>query len=451
MYDYDLFVIGAGSGGVASSRRAAPYGARAAICENSRVGGTCVIRGCIPKKLFVYGAHVSEEIRDAANFGWTIRDARFDWPTLVANTAKEVDRLNGIYENMLRDAGVELIRGSGRLVDPHTVEVDGHRATAERILIASGARPALPDVPGIEHAITSDDVFTLERKPERMVIVGGGYIAVEFACVFNALGTQVTEVIRGDNVLRGFDRDIRLHLESEMEREGIDIRRRTQVSEIVRHIDCLLVNCVDGSHIEADVVMYATGRIPNTENLGLAEAGVEMRRNGAVVVDEWSRSSVENIYAVGDCTDRKNLTPVAIAEGRALVETLYNDNPMTIDYDHVPSAVFSQPPVGSVGLPEEEARSRYGDISLFRSTFRPLKNTVSGNPGRTMMKLVVDKASDRVVGAHMVGPDAPEIVQMVAIAMNFGATKAQFDATIGAHPTAGEEFMIMYKPFEPIE
>lgn len=455
MYDYDLFTIGAGSGGVAATRRAGAYGARAAICEEDRAGGTCVLRGCIPKKFLVYAAHMAEDIEDSAGFGWTIGQARFDWPTLMANKNTELDRLNKIYETMLANAGVELIHGRGRLLDAHTVEITSaggrRRVTAETILVATGGWPKMPDVPGIEHAITSNEALDLPALPERMVIVGGGYIAVEFANIFNRLGVEVTEIIRADHLLRGFDGDVRIHLEDEMTRQGISIRAGCQVAAIRRVGNALVLDTNEGVAIETDVVMYATGRAPNTAGIGLGAAGVEVAANGAVKVDDWSRTNVDNIYAVGDCTDRVNLTPVAIAEGRALVETLYNDNPQKVDYADIPSAVFSQPPIGSVGLTEEKARESFGDIAIFRSAFRPLKNTISGSQGRSMMKLVVDRASDRVVGCHMVGPDAPEIVQGVGVALKCNATKADFDATMAIHPTAAEEFVTMYEVAEAAE
>lgn len=450
-FDYDLITLGAGSGGVRASRLAAGYGARVAICEESRVGGTCVIRGCVPKKLLVYGAHFAEDFADAAGFGWTVGETSFDWQRLIANKNAEIDRLNGIYERILDDSGVTILRGRARLTGPHTVEVDGKSYTAANILIAVGGWPSLPDIPGIEHAITSNEALDLPALPQRMVIVGGGYIAVEFAGIFNALGVQVTQIIRGDTLLRGFDQDIRTALASEMVNKGVDLRCETTVRSIKKlpngQFSLRLAGGLSGEVIDTDLVMYATGRRPKTAGLGLEEVGVQLDRSGAIIVDEQNRSSVPHIYAVGDVTDRVNLTPVAIAEGRSFAETLFNDNPMTVDYENIASAVFSQPPVGSVGLSEAAARERYGcGVQIFVARFKPMRNTLSGRDERTMMKLVVRRDDDRVLGCHMVGPDAPEIIQGLAIALKCGATKAQFDATIGIHPTAAEEFVTMRDP-----
>jgi glutathione reductase (NADPH) len=442
-YDYDLFTIGAGSGGVAASRRAASYGPRVAIAESVRVGGTCVLRGCVPKKLLVYGAHFAEELADAAGFGWAVEGASLDWGRLVAAKDRELDRLNGIYINMLRNAGVTIIDGHARLVDAHTLEVAGKRVTAETILIATGGAPSLPQIPGIEHAITSDGALDLKSLPKRVAIVGGGYIAVEFAGIFRAAGVEVTQILRADTVLRGFDEDVRQVLAEEMGKKGIQIRAGTRVTGIDRRSDGLALALDTGGELVVDCVLYATGRRPNTRDLGLAEVGVTLNKAGAIAVDEWSRTTVPNIYAVGDVTDRINLTPVAIAEGRAMAETLYNKNPMIMDHENVPSAVFSQPPIGSVGLTETQARSYYRAIDVYAARFRPMKHTLSGRDERTFMKLVVDRASDRVLGCHMVGADAPEIIQGLAIAVKCGATKAQFDRTVGIHPTAAEEFVTM--------
>jgi glutathione reductase (NADPH) len=442
-YDFDLITIGAGSGGVASSRRAGAYGARVAIIEELRVGGTCVLRGCVPKKLLVYGAQFADAFADAAGFGWSVPPARFDWPSLIAAKDKELDRLNQIYINMLNNAHVEIIDGRGVVVDPHTVEVGGRRITADNILIAVGGWPETPEIPGIEHVISSNEALDLAMLPKRIVIVGGGYIAVEFAGIFNGFGSEVVEIIRREEVLRGFDEDIRVYLGQEMRGRGIDIRGGTEVARIDKSAGGFIVTTTDGKQIETDCVMYATGRKPNTDGMGLEEIGVELTKNGAVVVDEWQRSSVPNIYAVGDVTDRINLTPVAIAEGRAIAETLYNNNPMRMDHADVPSAVFSQPPVSVVGLNEEEARREYGVVDIYQSRFRPMKNTLSGRDERTFMKLVVDAKTQRVLGCHMLGVDAPEIVQGLAIAIKCGATKQQFDQTVGIHPSAAEEFVTM--------
>jgi glutathione reductase (NADPH) len=442
-YDFDMITIGAGSGGVASSRRAGAYGARVAIVEELRVGGTCVLRGCVPKKLLVYGAQFADAFADAAGFGWSVPPASFDWPALIAAKDKELDRLHQIYINMLNNAHVEIIDARGIVTDPHTVEVGGRAYTAENILIAVGGWPETPDIPGIEHVISSNEALDLPSLPKRVVIVGGGYIAVEFAGIFNGFGSEVVEIIRREEVLRGFDEDIRVYLGQEMRGRGIDIRGGTQVARIDKAAGGYTLTTTDGKRIETDCVMYATGRKPNTKGMGLAEIGVDLTRNGAVIVDEWQRSSVPSIYAVGDVTDRINLTPVAIAEGRAIAETLYNNNPMTMDHADVPSAVFSQPPVSVVGLNEEEARKQYGEVDIYQSRFKPMKNTLSGRDERSFMKLVVDPKTDRVLGCHMLGVDAPEIVQGLAIAIKCGATKQQFDQTVGIHPSAAEEFVTM--------
>ncbi len=442
-YDFDMFTIGAGSGGVASSRRAGSYGARVAICEDSRVGGTCVIRGCVPKKLLVYGAQFADAFAEAAGFGWTVAPPVHDWASLIAAKNREIDRLEGVYRDLLKNSGVRLIEGRARLVDPHTVEIDGKRYTAANILVATGGHPVLPAVPGVEHAITSNEALDLPALPRRIVIVGGGYIAVEFAGIFKGLGAEVCLVIRGEELLGGFDDDIRVCLAQELRRRGIEIRARTEITRIDQRDHGFDLTTAQGDTLSADLVMYATGRRPNTRGMGLEEAGVKLDGERAVVVDGWSRSSVPHVYAVGNVTDRLNLTPVAIAEGRALAETLFNDNPIQIDHTNVATAVFSQPPVGTVGLTEREARQRHGAVDIYRTRFRPMKHTLSGREERTMMKLVVDRLSDRVLGCHMLGADAPEIIQGLAIALKCGATKRQFDQTIGIHPTAAEEFVTM--------
>jgi glutathione reductase (NADPH) len=442
-YDFDMFTIGAGSGGVASSRRAGSYGARVAICEELRVGGTCVLRGCVPKKLLVYGAQFAEAFADAAGFGWTVVPPSFDWPALIAAKDKEIGRLSQIYINMLKNSSVQIIDGHAVLVDPHTVEIAGRRYTADKILIATGSWPEAPDIPGIEHVISSNEALDLKELPRRIVIVGGGYIAVEFAGIFSALGSEVAELIRRDELLYGFDDDIRVALGQEMRGRGVAIHTLTHVARIEKRAQGYLVFTTGGREFSADIVMYATGRAPNTRSLGLAEIGVQTNENGAVVVDEWQRSSVPNIYAIGDVTDRINLTPVAIAEGRAIAETLFNDNPTKMDHADVPSAVFSEPPIGVVGLTEERARRAFGEVDIYMARFKPMKNTLSGREERTLMKLVVDPRSDRVLGCHMLGPDAPEIIQGLAIAVKCGATKRQFDQTVGIHPSAAEEFVTM--------
>ncbi len=443
--DFDLFVIGAGSGGVAGSRRAASYGAKVAIAESVRVGGTCVLRGCVPKKLLVYGSHFAEEIEDARGFGWEVT-GRLDWAKLIAAKDREIDRLNSVYLRMLRDSGVTLIDGFARLLDVNTVDIGGRRIRAKHILIATGGKPMLPAIPGVEHAITSDQALDLKVLPKRLAIVGGGYIALEFASIFAAAGVAVTVVIRGDRVLRGFDDDVRSHLAAELTKKGIVTRAETSVRAIVREGAEFSLVSADSAPIKTDLVMYATGRGPNTEGLGLAEAGIALGAKGEVKVDDASRTSLPNVYAIGDCTDRLNLTPVAIAEGRALAETLFNRNPTIVTLDNVPTAVFTQPPVGSVGLAEADARKRHGAVDIYRTAFRPMKHTLSGRDERTMMKLVVDRATGRVLGVHMVGPDSPEIIQGIAIAVKAGLTKRDFDATIALHPTAAEEFVLMREP-----
>lgn len=442
-YDYDLFVIGAGSGGVRASRMAAAHGARVAICEESRVGGTCVIRGCVPKKLLVYASQFADEFEDSAGFGWTIEGRRFSWPRLIAAKNAEIARLNGVYLRLLEDAGVELVPERGVLEDPHTVRLGERRVSAETILVATGSWPNLPDIPGIGHAVTSNEALELAALPERLAIVGGGYIATEFAGIFNGLGSRVTLLYRGQQILRGFDDDVRDTLADEMRKRGVDLRVRANVAGIDRTDGGYALRLREGGTVEADLVLYATGRRPNTAGLGLEAAGVELDAAGAVVVDAYSRTSQPSIYAVGDVTDRLNLTPVAIKEGAAFADTVFGGRPTRPDHELVPSAVFSQPAVATVGLTETAARERLGAVDVYRSTFRPMKHTLSGRDERTMMKLVVDPASDRVVGCHMVGPDAAEIIQGLAVALKCGATKAQFDATVGIHPTAAEEFVTM--------
>src|SRR5579884_233752 len=447
-YDFDLFTIGAGSGGVAGSRRAGSYGARVAIVVESRVGGTCVLRGCVPKKLLVYGAQFADAFADAAGFGWTVPPATHDWGALIAAKDKEIARLSQIYINMLNNSGVEIIEGRGVLVDPHTVEVAGRHYTAENILIAVGGHPTVPDIPGIEHVISSNEALDLTELPRNIVIVGGGYIAVEFAGIFNGLGAKVTEIIRREELLHGFDDDLRVSLAQEMRTRGIEIRTHTNVTRIEKDPrEGYTVVTSIGQEISADLVMYATGRGPNTRGLGLAEVGVELNERGAVVVDEWQRSTVPNIYAVGDVTDRLNLTPVAIGEGRAIAETLYNNNPIKMDHANVPTAVFSQPPIGTVGLTEEQARREVGEVDIYCARFKPMKNTLAGRDERTFVKLVVDARTDRVLGCHMIGADAPEIVQGLAIAVKCGASKKMFDQTVGIHPSAAEEFVTLREKF----
>jgi glutathione reductase (NADPH) len=442
--DYDLFTIGAGSGGVRASRISASLGARVAVAEERYLGGTCVNVGCVPKKLLVYASSFQEEFEDAAGFGWTVGDRTADWATLIANKDREIERLNGIYARLLDEAGVERFEGRARIVDPHTVRVGDRTVTAENILVATGSWPHLPEIPGIEHAITSNEAFYLESLPERVLVVGGGYIAVEFAGIFHGLGSRVTQLYRGPLFLRGFDDDVREALAEEIRKTGIDLRFGANPASIERATDGSLVATLeDGSRCEADTILYATGRRPLTADLGLEDAKVALAPSGAIVVDEYSRTSVENIWAIGDVTDRLNLTPVAIHEGMCLAATLFGGAPTAPVHEDVASAVFSQPPLATVGLTEAAARERYGEIDVYRTGFRELKHTLSGRDQRTLMKLVVDRATDRVVGAHMVGPHAAEIIQGLAIAVKCGATKAQFDATIGIHPSSAEEFVTM--------
>lgn len=447
-FDYDLFTIGAGSGGVAASRRAASYGARVAIAEGRRVAGTCVLRGCVPKKLLVYGVHFAHELEDAAGYGWTVGGSTLDWARLIAAKDKEIDRLHGIYVKMLNDAGVAILDGWAEIVGPNEVRLGGRTYRARHILVATGGRPEKPAIPGIEHAITSDEALDLKTLPRRIVIVGGGYIAVEFAGIFRAAGVEVTELIRADQILRGFDGDIRTHLAAEMAKQGIQIRPGVRVARIDKGSSGFELTSETGESFETDLVMYATGRVPNTTGMGLETVGVHLNKRGAISVDEWQQTTVPSIYAVGDCTDRINLTPVAIAEGRAVAETLFNRNPTKMDHHNVPSAVFSQPPVGSVGLSEEAAR-QIAAVDIYRAVFRPMKFILPGRDEKTMMKLVVDRESGRVLGAHMVGADAPEIVQGLAIAVKAGLTKSQWDRTVAIHPTAAEEFVLMREPVRP--
>jgi glutathione reductase (NADPH) len=442
-YDYDLYIIGAGSGGVRAARVAAGHGARVGIAEASRVGGTCVIRGCIPKKLLAYAAHYRGEFEDAVGFGWTVDGATFDWSTLIANKDREIDRLNGVYIRLLDNADVDLHETRAGLVDPHTIALaDGRRFTTEHILIATGGRPSRPQLPGVELAITSDDAFHLKALPKSVVIVGGGYIALEFAGIFSGLGSRVTLVHRGPKVLRGFDEDVRSTVAEEMSKRGVTFRLETTARAVERRKQGLALILSDGEAIEADTVMFATGRRPNTDGMGLEEVGVTLAPGGAVAVDEWSRSSIANIHAIGDATDRMNLTPVAIREGHAFADTVFGRRPWATEYDAVPTAVFLNPPIGVVGLTEVEARAR-GPVDVYRTRFRPLRHTLSGRDEKTFMKLVVDRASGVVLGAHMVGEDAPEIIQAVAIAVKLGATKEQFDLTVALHPSAAEEFVTL--------
>jgi len=441
-YDYDLFTIGAGSGGVRASRMSAAFGAKVAVAEERYLGGTCVNVGCIPKKLLVYASHYGDDFQDAAGYGWTA-GGRFDWATLIANKNAEIQRLNGIYRKLLTDAGVTVIEAHAEIIDRHTVLIDGKKITAQYLLVAVGSWPMVPRFPGSEHAITSNEAFYLRALPKRVIIVGGGYTGVEFSGIFHGLGARTTQLYWNELFLRGFDIDIRRSLAEEMRKRGIDLRFKADIVRIEKSDTGLRATLTDGSIIEADQILYATGRLSNTPKLGLENIGVGLKENGAVIVDAYSQSTVENIYAIGDCTDRMMLTPVAIAEGMAVAHTLFNNNPTKPNYLNVPTAIFSAPNCGTVGLTEDDAGANGFEIDIYRSRFKPLKHTLSGRDERTMMKLVVDRTSDRVLGCHMVGADAGEIIQGLAIALNCGATKALFDATIGIHPTAAEEFVTM--------
>ncbi len=447
-FDYDLFVIGAGSGGVRAARFAANFGARVAIAEERYLGGTCVNVGCIPKKLLVYASHVHSEIEDARGYGWTTEPPRFDWPTLIRNKDEEISRLNGVYAQLLRSAGVEILAERAHVVGPQAVQIAGRTLSAERILVATGGWPQVPSISGREYAITSNEAFHLEQLPPRITIVGGGYIAVEFAGIFHGLGVETTLVHRGELFLRGFDYDLRAALAREMEREGVQLKFGVTVANIARNARELTLSLSTGEILTTDLVMYATGRAPNTAGLGLSEVGVALDANGAVIVNNEYQTNVPSIYAIGDVTNRVNLTPVALAEAMAFTRRVYGGMEAWMDYEAIPTAVFSNPTIGTVGPTEEEARKRYGDIVVFKSTFTPLKHTLTGRGEKTLMKLLVDRASDRVIAAHMLGPDAGEIIQGIAIAIRAGATKAQFDSTIGIHPTAAEEFVTMRTPVE---
>ena len=449
-YDYDLFVIGAGSGGVRAARLASETGARVGIAEEYRVGGTCVIRGCVPKKLLVYGSRYGAEIEDAKAFGWTFDGMRFDWPTLIHNVRLEVDRLNGLYTRALETSGVDRFLTRATVAGPHEIKILDRDETisAKYILVATGAHPAMPEVSGREHLISSNECFQLEALPESIVIIGAGYIGMEFASIFVGLGVSVTVLYRGDQVLRGFDMDLRDGVAEAMRDRGIDFRMNTQVASINKDGDGYRVALKDGGTISASLVMAATGRVPNTTGLGLQQAGVELGWNGHVVVDEYSKSTVDSIYAVGDVTDRKNLTPVAIREGIAFIETVFKDKPDTMDYDFIPTAVFTEPEIGTVGLSEEEAREKYRAVDIYKSSFRPMRATISGRDEKMLIKLVIDAESGKVLGVHLLGPDAAEIVQMAAISLRLGVTKEQLDGTMALHPSIAEEIVTMRQKWE---
>jgi glutathione reductase (NADPH) len=448
-HDVDLFVIGAGSGGVRAARIAAGHGARVMIAEEFRIGGTCVIRGCVPKKLLVYASRFSHEFADAAGFGWTVGTPSFDWPTLIANKDKEIDRLEAAYRSNLEKAGVEIVESRAIIEDTDTIRLlqSGARVRAANILIATGGSPHPGHViPGVEHAITSNQAFHLPTLPESIVVQGGGYIAVEFACIFAGLGSRVTLVYRGENILRGFDDEVRSHLRGEMEARGIKVITGQLVKAIEKHGERYAATLSDGRRLDADRVMFAVGRKPNIANLGIERAGVTTAEHGGIAVDRYSRTQVPNIFAVGDVTNRVNLTPVAIREGHAVADTLFGGQPTAVDHVHVPTAVFSEPEIGVIGLTEGQARESLARVDIYKSNFRPLKATLSGNRGRMLMKLVVDGSTDRVVGCHIVGESAGEMIQLVGIAVKMGATKADFDATMAVHPTAAEELVTMRQP-----
>ena len=446
-YDFDFFVIGAGSGGTRAARIAAAHGAKVGVAEERHLGGTCVNVGCVPKKLFTYAAHFAEDFEDAEGFGWTVGPRRHAWPKLIANKNREIARLNGIYERLIEGPGAEIFDNRAVFLDGHTLDVGGQRVTADKILIAVGGRPFVPGFDGSGHVITSDDAFFLPELPERIVIVGGGYIAVEFAGIFSGLGAQVTLLYRGERFLRGFDDDVREFLADEMVKKGVDLRFNTDVRGVTRRSGgSFSVDLNDGETVETDLVMYATGRVPNTGGLELDAAGVATGSSGAVRVDADWRTNVDNIYAIGDVTDRIQLTPVAIQEGHALADALFDPSGKTVGYEFVPSAVFSQPEIGTVGYTEGEARARFGALDIYRSSFKPMKHTLSGRDERGLMKLVVVRETQRVVGLHIVGPSAGEMTQGFAVAINMGATKQDFDATIGIHPTAAEELVTMREP-----
>lgn len=456
-YDYDLFVIGAGSGGLAASKRAASYGAKVAIAENDLVGGTCVIRGCVPKKLMVYGSHFPAIFRDAAGYGWKVGEVEHNWEHFITSIDQEVNRLSALHISFLGKAGVELKIGKAKLLDPHTVEVGDNKYTADKILIAVGGRPVKPDMPGFEYGITSNEIFHLKERPKHIVIIGAGYIGTEFACIMRGLGCEVTQITRGEKLLKGFDEDIRDNIEEGMIKHGINLIRKNIIKQVEKVPEGLKLTLSEPEQqpIIADTFLVATGRAPNVEGLGLENAGVELIDDAAIegpgystmkaiAVNEYSQTSQENIYAVGDVTDRINLTPVAIGEGRAFADSEFGDNRRIFSHEDVATAIFSTPEAATVGLTEEQARAKYGDdIKIYRTKFRPMYYVLPGVEEKTMMKLIVDTKSDRVLGAHMVGDNAAEIIQGIAIAVKMGATKKDFDATVGIHPSAAEEFVTM--------
>ncbi len=450
-YDYDLFVIGAGSGGVRAARVAAGMGAKVAIAEEYRVGGTCVIRGCVPKKLLVYASRFKGLFEDAEGFGWQLPRPSFDWTKLIAGKDREIDRLNAIYLRNLERSGVEVFLSRAVLADSHTVRLADRKEDirAKNILIATGSRPFIPDIGGAEHVATSNEALNFSQLPKSIAIAGGGYIALEFATIFAGLGSRVSLLYRGSQILRGFDQDLRDGLAEEMNKRGVDIRCNTEIISVTPDKDGYVLDFNNGDSLHKQKVMFATGRIPNTTGLGLENAGIKLGWNGYVIVDEYSRTSVEHVFAVGDVTHRVNLTPVAISEAMAFCETLFNDNPTPVDHEFIPTAVFSEPEVGTIGMSEQEAREKCRTVDIYKSRFRPMFHTLSGRDEQTMMKLVVDGESERVVGCHIMGPDAAEMVQLAAIPIRMGATKADFDATMALHPCAAEELVTMREKWQP--
>lgn len=449
-FDYDLFVIGAGSGGVRAARIASQHGAKTAIAEEFRYGGTCVIRGCVPKKLFVYASHFHESFEDAAGYGWTVGESQFDWKTLVANKDKEISRLENIYKSNLERVGVEVVKTRALIEGPHTIRLcaDDRTVTAKTILVATGGHPNIDtQMPGHEHLITSNEVFHLEEFPSSIVIVGGGYIAVEFACIFAGLGAETTLVYRGEQILRGFDDEVRNHLRTEIEKKGVNVVTQDVLSSVAKEDDgTLTVKTKAGQTFKVDQVLTAIGRSPNTSALGLETAGVATGAKGQIIVDEMSRTNIPSIYAVGDVTDRVNLTPVAIREGHAFADTVFGGKSVSVDHELIATAVFSQPEIGTVGYSEAEALERFGALDIYTSSFRPMKHTLSGRDEKMFMKLIVAQSDQKVVGCHIVGPDSGEMAQLAGIALKMGATKADFDATVAVHPTASEELVTMRSP-----
>jgi glutathione reductase (NADPH) len=449
-FNVDLFVIGGGSGGVRAARIAAGHGAKVMIAEEYRIGGTCVIRGCVPKKLFVLGSRIRDEIEDAAGFGWSIGQVSFDWPTIIANKDKEIGRLESIYTTNLEKSGADVVKSRAILEDRHTVQLQstGKAVKARYVLIATGSRPNHgTEIPGIEHVISSDEAFHMPELPKRIVIQGGGYIALEFACIFAGFGCEVTVIYRGDNILRGFDDDVRAHARAEIERRGVTIITGRVVKSVEKHGDVFTTHLSDRSSIASEKVMFAIGRHPNVANLGLENAGVEINpKTGGITVDSWLRTSAQNIYAIGDVTHRINLTPVAIREGHAFADTVFGKCPVKVDHTNIPTAVFSQPEIGTIGLTEAEARAQFSHVRIYKTAFRPIKSAMSSRDTRVLMKLVVHGTTDRVLGCHIVGDTAAEIIQAVAIAVKMDATKADFDATFALHPTSAEELVTMRTP-----